>query len=888
MPGGHEGARPVAVRLYGWALRALPPAIHREDGAEMARVFAELWATARGRSARARLLARAFAHLPGVVLAEWFDALGRTETRSRGGWEMTGWTRHLRFAVRTLRKAPAFTTTSVLLIALGVGAVTTIFTLVDHVLLRPLPYPAAERLLAITNGSHSGLLFRELERLDGVEAWAAGWSDDANLTGHGDPIRIEQSRVSEGFFSLLGAHPARGRLLVEDDFEAADAVVLSNATWRSMLGGDPDVVGQTLVVDGEPVVVVGVLDEAFEPPRHVVSAETALYRPVDWSSETILDPGYHIMEIVGRLRPGVSLADFQGRLDTLADAYGRANPDATDGDGNPVPLPAVGLQDATVQRVRTGLSLLFGAVGLLLLVACLNVAHLFLARGMGRVQEMAVRRALGAGSSGLAQQLLVESLVVGTIGGVVGLVLARTALSAVLAMNPPTLPRSSALGMDLRVAGFAALLSVATAVLFGLLPALRTVGRDLAGDLRGESRGATGGKGTQRLRAVLVVTEVAVSLVLVAQAGLLLRSFMAVQGRDRGFDVEGVWTIPLTPTEPETPEEYVAAMNDVLASLESVPGVESAEYGLTQPFQYVGGRRCCWRRGLAIDESEDADVTALIHPVSLRYFETLRIPLRAGSTWTTATEDERPVPAIVTERLAIDTFGSADAALGHVLGSAEQIQFRIVGVATDVGHYGLDQPDPVALYAPMSVIPFQIPIAHMAVRVGTPEPAGLARTLREAVWRAAPTLPVPTVRPMQEWIDDSVSGRRFDSAVVGAFGFIALLLAAAGLYGTLLYHVRQRRRELGIRLALGAARGTVEREVAGRGIRLTALGCALGVLVSMWAGGLLEARLFDVERTDPMALGGAVLALMCAATLASWLPARRAGRTDPLQTLKAE
>ncbi|MDA0328671.1 MAG: ADOP family duplicated permease [Gemmatimonadetes bacterium] len=880
---------PFVPRLYSAALRLLPPSVRREDVDEMVLTFAELWADAAMRGRRLVVAARTFGRLPAAIALEWLDVLGMSKTKTTGGWEMRAWGRNLRLAVRTLRKSAAFAGTVVFLIGLGVGAVTTIFTLVDHVLLRPLPYPAADRLVTVLNGSHSGVLFRAFEELDGVEEWVAGNSADANLTGEGDPIRIQQAVVTDGFFALFGGRPEIGRLLVTDDFEATDVVVLSHALWQTIFAAADDVVGRTIRIDGVPHAVVGVLAEDFEPPQSIVAATVDVWSPIDWHREEMTEPGYRMLEVAGRLAVGTSQAEVQAQLDALTVHMGELYPDEMlNREGEPDPMPLAGLQDATVQRVRTGLNLLFGAVGLLLLVACLNVAHLVLARGLGRVREMAVRRALGAGPGGLIQQLMAENLVLGAAGGLLGLGFAYGGLQAFMSLNPDVLPRSG-VGLDLRLAIFAIGMSGATAILFGLFPALQTVGKDLTRGLKGTSRNATGGKGTSRLRGLLVVAEVAISLVLVAEAGLLLKSFAQVQTHQAGFETRGVWTIPLTPTGLETPEAYREAMDQIVVSLKSLPGIQSATYGLTQPFEFTGGGRCCWSQSrVEVEGEEHEGLRLMLQPVTDTYFETLRVPLLAGSTWSATTETERPVPAVLSERLAVELFGSAALAMDRVIGAPDRLQLHVVGVAADVRHYGLDQEYPTSAYVPISVVPFTIPKAHMAVRIRGEAPEGLARTLREAVWRASPEMPVPSVRSMEEWVHDSVSGRRFDSALFSAFGLIALVLAAAGLYGTLLYNVRQQGRELGIRIALGAARSRVEWDVVIAGLRMAGLGALFGLVGAGWVGSFMESRLFGVDSTDPTVLLGSALVLLLAAALASWLPARRAGRTDPLEALKAE
>jgi putative ABC transport system permease protein len=881
--------RALAVRAYACALWLLPPVVRREDAEEMTLAFADLWKEPTGALGKASLIGRIFGHLPWVVVVEWLDLMGIT-AGDTGGTRMMGWGRNLRFALRTLRKAPAFTVTTVVLIGLGVGAVTTIFTVVDHVLLRPLPYPEAGRLITIEDGSFPGPFVRALDDFNSVELWAAATSTAANLVGEGDPRRIEQATVSRDFFSLFGGRPEVGRLLIEDDFDAPGSVVLSHGLWETVFGANESLIGRSIRIDGAPVTVVGVLRAGFEPPRALVSGAVDVWRPIDWSRPDLERADYWVLEVAGRMAPGVTPADVQGEVDALSAEMARLYPEEmTDRDGNRLKRPVSGMQDATVQRVETGLNLLLGAVALLLLVACLNVAHLFLARGLGRMQEMAVRRALGAGVGGIARQLLVESLVIGVTGGVLGLGVAAVGLRVFLSLNPTALPASGEVGLDLRVALFAGVVSLLTAIVFGLLPGLRAVGGDVTDELKGSSRGATMGRGGTRMRSALVVAEVAVSLVLVAEAGLLMKSFLQVQAHDPGIDPTGVWTIPLTPIGIGAPDEYVAAMNEIEAALAAVPGVRSATYGLTQPFEMAGRGRCCWStRGLVADGQAHDELWIMFHPVSVPYFETLGLPIVVGRSWGTAEVRDDPMPAVISEGLAVTLFGSAEGAIGKLPESRNGRQFRVVGVAADDKHYGLDQPAPNSIYLPIEQIPFNIDMAHMAVRTEGEAPQGFARSLREAVWRADPDMPIPTVRTMDEWIERSTAGRRFDSVLFGSFGVMGLLLAGAGLYGTLLYGVHQRRRELGIRLALGAVRSRVEGQVVAHGVRLALLGAAVGLVAAWWAGGLLESRLYQVEATDPLTLGAAAALLVGVAAFASWLPARRAGRTNPLETLSAE
>lgn len=792
--------------------------------------------------------------------------------------------RNLGFAMRALRKAPTFTVATVALVALGVGVVTTVFTVVDHVVLRPLPYPGAERLVYLTNGSHNGAT---LERLDGVEAlemWTATSTSTVNLTrADGDPLRLRRMETTPDFFTLFAARPHLGRLLVDGDRNDIDIGVLSHGFWRDVFGADPDVVGTTMLIDGEPVEIVGVLSDDFVHPAPL-GEPPHFYRPVDWSNPGFENPGYHAHSVSARLAPGVSLDQANQQMDRVEADVAAAFPDYySDG---PQDWPLVGLHDTTVQDVRDGLLLLLGAVGLLLLVACANVAHLFMARGLARAREMSIRRAMGARTWNLLGQLSAESLVVGLVGGIGGLVIAQGAL-AFFRRWTVELPRGSHAVLDMRVFLVSMGLATLAALVFGLVPAFRTMGRDVQEGLRSGGRGMSGSRRVQAFRSGLVVFEVALSLVLVASAGLLMRSFLSVTAIDPGVEAEDVWVVPLTPANVDTPDEYRARMDAVLAELQGIPGVSSASYGIEAPFEHVGGNKCCWgNRYRPPDEPEATPLRIDLHPVTRDFFETFGTELVAGSVWDALDARSEPRPVVVSEGFAVRAFGSAEAAVGRELPEVAD-GVIVAGVAEPTRHYGLDQAHDHAVYVPMEGLPFPMPRATFALRVQSPS-SGFARQVREAVWMAESDLPVPSVVPLEAWIEASSATRRFGSFLFGAFGIVAIVLAAAGLYGTLLYTVGQRKQELGIRLALGAGRGRIQNEVIRRGVLQAAVGVAGGALLAYFAGSLLESFLYGVPATDPVALGSAALVLFATAVAASWFPAYRAGRTDPLETLKAE
>ncbi|MEQ8329230.1 MAG: ADOP family duplicated permease [Longimicrobiales bacterium] len=881
--------RPLVVRLYGWMVGLLPPdtRAYRHD---MEAAFAEQWRSAPGPAKRTAVLVRSVGRLPALLAVEWLEYLGarrapgRNETTGGGGMGML---RDLRFAVRSLRKAPAFALSTTALVAVGVGAVTTIFTLVDHVLLRPLPYPDQDRMVYLGNPSHSGPFFESLARVGAGDAWAGAWTTQATVDIGGEPLLLEVAQVTDGFLEFFGAGAVRGRLLDSSDFAAGDVVVVSGTAWRTLWGADPDLVGRTVRVDGQPAVVAGVVDPSFQLPEAVVGGDVHLWRPVDWTAEPMQHTNFSVLNIAGRTRPGVGLPAVQDGVDRLLESLAATDRNFVNREGEIREVPVSTLADATVSDVRRGLNLLLAAVAVLLLVACANVAHLFLARGLERVREMAVRRAMGAGGGTVVRHLLAESLVVGAVGGLGGAALAAAGLRAFLSLNPEALPRGAAVTLDLRVLGFALGISALTAVVFGMVPALRSVRGELAEQLHAGGRGSTGGRGINGLRRVLVSAEVALSLVLIAGAGLLVRSFVSVRAQETGFRVEDVWTVPLRPTDVESPEQYVALASEVERALRGVPGVQDVAVALTMPMEYAAGGRCCWGSRATVEGVELADTRVNMHPVSSGFVPTLGIEVLSGRVWTPGEATATPTPVVLNEPLAIEAFGSAAAAAGRPLAVGD-MQMTVVGVVTDTRHYGLEHEHGAALYLPIEQVPFPIPRMHAAVHLAPGAGRGTPGALREAVWSVAPGLPVPTVRTMEDWIARSTAARRFQSSVFGAFAAVGLLLAAGGLYGTLLFMAGQRRRELGIRLALGASRQRIERKLLMSGLSLTGVGIVLGLAGAWFSGRLLESWIWGVERGDPATLVAASGVLLLTAAVASWLPARKAGRTDPLEALRAE
>jgi len=811
---------------------------------------------------------------------------------------MDGTIRNARNALRTVRRNPGFGLTAIALVALGVGAVTTVFTLVDHVLVRPMPYPDSDRIVRVTLSSHSRLGFQDFQETDIASRWASltPLGGEVTVLLDDEARAMYQVRVSRDFFELLGASPALGRLIDASDFPDAGVVVLGWESWQREWGGDPEIVGRTIRMNDEPLTVVGVLDRDFVPPEGVALGGTPdLWRPLDFAHPDLqpatTNRSARFVFVVARLAPGVTLEAAQARMDALAQRRAEQWPESyLLNSGSPRALNLVPLKESATRDARQGLTLAFGAVGLLLLVACANVAHLFLARGLERMHEMALRRALGAGRAALAAQLLVESLVVGLLGGLTGVVLAWLAITGFRSWGPVELPRIDAVSVDLRVAAFAVGVSIMTAVIAGMLPALQATRRDPGDVIQGDGPGTVDGPVPKLLRSGLVIAEVALSVVLVASAGLLLRSYVTLTAVDSGVETADVWTIPLTRIAPDGEGEWFRIGEAITNAVAEVPGVRSATFGYTMPLEYAGRgvNRRLWR--LFDPENSGDTVSIERHTVSASYFTTLGIELIAGEGWTAADRGADPVPVVLSAGLARELFGRTEGVVGRSIERTGDKRLIVRGVAPDVRHWSLEyRTDPFNdLYYPAELQARSLPRLTVGAKLAPGAGSGTVAALREAVRSVDPGLPVPVVRSLDEWRSGSLTGSRFQTVLLWTFGLVALLLAAGGLYGTLLYGVRRRRRELAIRMALGAPGGWVQRLMLRQGLVLGGLGAALGVAGALGASRVIESRLFGIEPTDPVALGLTAGLLMFTVVLASWVPARQAARTDPMRQLGAE
>ncbi len=804
----------------------------------------------------------------------------------------------LRYGARVLMKKPGFTAVAVLTLALGIGANTAVFSVVNSVLVRPLPYKNPDRL-ALVRESLPKLGWNDVacsaaESLDYQEgnhvfSEIAAFTDlSLNLTGQGEPLRVQAARVSAGLFPLLGVEPLRGRVFSpsEDQGGGSGVVILSYRLWQSHFGANPELIGKVVSLDDKPFEVVGVMPPRFEFPYNggTFARAPGLWVPLALTDQEKKTRASDLQYgTIGRLKPGISLEAAQADIEAVASRFQQQHPDIY-GDVQ-ITASVVGFKQDVVKKVRLILLILLGAVSLVLLIACVNVANLLLARAVSRQKEIAIRSALGAGSWRIVRQLLTESVLLSLLGGGCGLLLAIWMLELISRFGPGDVPRLEEINLDPVVLTFTLGLSLLTGVLFGLAPALQSARLDLNQILKNAAgRGTPGGDG-KRLRGLLVVFETASAFVLLVCAGLLINSFTRLLRVPPGFNPEGVVIAQtaLPTARYRKAESRKAVQKDLLERLQALPGVQAA--GVTTNLPLVGDRGI----GFLIEgDTAETVNTAYNAWVSNDYFQALGIQLLTGRSFTDADRENTPPSVVVNETMQRRFWPDGDA-IGRRIkwGGWPDNWLTIVGVVADVKVSSLEAETRPAIYMPI----FQIPLARSnviyVVRSST-DTASVVAAFRKEIKAVDAELPVYDIRTMNQVIAASIAERRFSMLLLAVFACAALLLAAIGLYGVISFSVTERTSEIGIRLAMGATHRDVLKLVVGQGVCLSLAGIVLGIVVAIAMTRLMTSLLFGVSANDPLTFIAVSVVLTGVALGACFVPARRAAKIDPMVALRYE
>ncbi len=795
----------------------------------------------------------------------------------------------LKFALRQLAKSPGFTAVAILTLALGIGACTAIFSVVNGVLLRPLSYAQPERIVFIRETqlpqfpefSIAPPNFLDWQKMTrSFESLAAYRGQSYNLTGEGEPLRLVGQRVTAGYLSVYGIAPQLGRdfLPEEDSTAKGKVVILSHGLWQRQFGGAAGAIGRTLQLNGEPYTVIGVMPVDFQR-----SGNTELWAPMAFTDEDKAgdNRGAHYINVAGRLKSGVTLEQAQSEMDVLASQFARQYPDTNKGWGIKLFL----LTDYIVRDVRLVLYTLLGAVGCVLLIACANVANLLLARATGRMREISIRSALGAGRGRIVRQLLTESVVLALLGGLLGVLIAKWGLDALLALAPASLPRTKELGLDAGALGFTLALSVVTGVVFGLAPAWLATSHNLNETLKEGTRGSTEG-GRRWFRQGLVIAEVALALVLLTGAGLLVRSFLKLSAVNPGFEPANatIISVSLPDRKYGKPEPQRLFANQLVASLRTLPGVQAV--GITHALPLVGD----WVLGFTIEGHAPIAPSDLpntnYYAVTPDYFKAMGIRLLRGRLFTEQDNEKAPRVALINETLAKQHFPNEDP-IGKRLNitNGPDAWREIVGIVSDVKQYGVDKETTSQSYEPFA----QQPYGNVTAVVRTTGDArALQKSFRAQVFAVDKDQPVSNIRPLEEILADTVSRQRFAMLLLAVFSLVALVIAAVGIYGVMAYSVSQRTGEIGIRMALGASRNDVLQLILRQGLGLIAAGLGAGLIAALFAMRIVQSILYNTSPRDPLTLAVIALTLGAVAFLACWLPARRATKVDPMIALRAE
>ena len=805
-------------------------------------------------------------------------------TPKRGAPQMIADTLNdMRYALRQLLKAPGFTIVAVLTLAFGIGATSAIFSVVNTVMLRPLPWADSDTLIRLFEivpqygrFSVAPANFLDWRQQSASFERVAAYSNGSDTyIGSEGPERLTMTSVTHDLFDVLRAAPALGRGFKpeEDQPKQNNVIVLSHGMWQRRFGGDTSILGRTLTLSGAPVTVVGVMPAGFYFPNR----ESEFWRPIGFPANPTR--GGHYIQVIARLKPGVSRQQADAEMKTIAERLAQQYPDASANES----AEAIQLQELIVGPIRPMLWTLLAAVAVVVLIACANVANLLLVRASVREKEIAIRSAMGAGRRRLIAQMLAESMVLAVVGGVLGIGLAYLAVNPIQSLSAGSIPRASELAIDVRVLVFAFVVTLGTGVLFGLAPAWQVSRAGLSGVLKEGGRSAVT-SGGRWVRNGLLVAEVALSIVLLVGATLLIRSFAKLTDVDPGFSPERVlaFRVALPPTSYPEPHNQVAFYDRLLEKLRATPGVESA--AMVQQVPMRGGYILSFAVQGRPPARPGEEPSANHRVVSPDYLTTLGIPLLRGRWFSEADADKAPLVAVIDEAFAKRHFANEDPiGRGIDIGNGTDGFYQIVGVVANVHHDGLDTGTAPTMYVPFKQDVFSS--MWMTVRVNG-DPGQMAGAARQAVRDVDPSLPAYSITPMSDLVSESFAQRRFSMMLLGLFAFVALFLAAVGLYGVVAYTVSQRTQEIGVRMAIGAQRGDVLRMVVGGGMKLAIIGTAIGIAGALALASLVASMLFGVTPFDPASYAVTAGVLLAVAALACYVPARRAMSVDPLIALR--
>ncbi len=806
----------------------------------------------------------------------------------------------LKYAARGHLKQPGFALIAVSPLALGIGASTAIFSVVNGVLLRPLPYPDSQQLVSIQVNSRIGSTegFYDLSEPEFLDfgTHISSFSQVAGYSGTeitiGDSLsarRIRVMRTTANLFPLLGVNPILGRTFSpeEDLPEVPRVVVLSYGMWQSEFGGDPNIVGRSMIIADRPVTIIGVMPAGFEFPAPGVDA----YSQLQLDRENPWERNNHYLPTIARLTPGTTLEQARSEVNVLAARSTENYPEYYPNTGLAVQLQS--FQDSIVGTVKTPLFILLAAVGFVLLTACVNVANLLLARGETRKREIAIRAAIGASGSRVARQLLTESLLLAALGGIAGLGVAVIGMDALLAMAPSAVPRLDEIGIDATVLGFSLIAAITTGLLFGVIPVMHATRQDVQEALK-ESGGARGGvRSGHTLRRALVATQVMLAVVLVTGSGLMLRSVINMYNVDKGFETDNVLTFRINPSSSryDTQPKRVSFYTQLLERVNAVPGVRVA--AAVQSLPMTGGTNN-W--SIIIEGRPVANVgeapADLVQRVTPEYFDALSMTLVRGRLFTHEDDAQSPPVVVISEAMAQKHWPGENA-----IGKRMKVfmpdwpWIEVIGIVKDVRHRGPNQEPRPRWYVPHAqayVSAYASPLAATIAVRSSSDPTRLAGPIRNLMTEFDPSVPISNVRTMDQILSGAVGGQRFVMTLLTVFGLLALFLAAVGVYGVISYAVYQRTHEIGLRMALGAKGSNVMTQIMREGLILSLVGVGAGLAGSFALSRVFESMVFGITPTDPVTYGGVVIVLVVAATGASLLPARRASRVSPMVALRQE